>query len=114
MRACNAGARGRWPFFRADREGLRLGKDRPALVARVTAAGFVCKVVYTTAIQLPVHSSPAFVNFAVSQPPVAKFLASIGESRGHAEAALLAHAERALACVGAIQVAAAVVVATRV
>ena len=113
MRACNAGARGRLPFFRADREGLRLGKDRPALVARVTAAGFVCKVVYTTAIQLPVHSSPAFVNFAVSQPPVAKFLASIGESRGHAEAALLAHAERALA-VGAIQVAAAVVVATRV
>ncbi len=67
---------------------------------------------YNTAVQLPVHSGHAFLQFALSQPPVAKFLGSIGESRSDAEAALLAHAERAL-CVGAIQVAAAVVVATK-
>jgi len=96
-----------------DREGLRLGKDLPALRARVAAAGFAGSVVaWRTFASLPIHDPSAFLEFATSQPPIKKFLATL-EATGQcaeAEQALAAAAAEALAQ-GAIQIAVAVVVA---
>ena len=95
-----------------DREGLRLGKDLPALRARVEAAGFKEPVAWRTFATLPIHNVESFIEFARSQPPTKKFLGSLeaSEQCAAAEEALAAAAAKALSA-GAIQVAVAVVVA---
>jgi SAM-dependent methyltransferase len=94
-----------------DREGLRLGKDLPALRARIKSAGFRSAVAWRTFATLPVHDVEAFMVFATSQAPIHKFLEGLDEStRSAAEDSLRANAKAALEC-GAIQVAVAVVVA---
>lgn len=96
-----------------DREGLRIGRDLPALRERMKGAGFQGgAVAWRTFATLPIHDAEAFMEWAKTQPPTAKFLASLEESgrRVQAEDALAAAASEALST-GAIQVAVAVVVA---
>lgn len=94
-----------------DREGLRIGKDLPALKAKVLSVGFSSAVAWRTWVVLPLHDATAFMDFATSQPPVQKFLKTLDKSkRDEAIEALRAKGEAALE-VGAIQVAVAVVVA---
>jgi len=94
------------------REGPLIGKDLPALKARVAAAGFAGRVVaWQTWAALPVHDADEFVTYATTQPPIRKFLGGLdAEARAAAEAALRAGGAAALEN-GAIQVAMAVVVA---
>ena len=95
-----------------EREGVLIGKDLPALRARLRGAGFGGSVAaWHTWATLPVHDAAAFLAFATSQPPTAKLLAGLEPARrAEAEAALLAAGADALEH-GAIQVAMAVVVA---
>lgn len=95
-----------------DREGVVIGKDLPALRARLRGAGFAGRVVaWHTWATLPVHDADAFLAFATTQPPTHKFLLSLdAEARAAAEDALRKAGAAALEN-GAIQVAVAAVVA---
>jgi len=95
-----------------DREGILIGKDLPALRARLRNAGFAGSIVaWHTWATLPVHDADAFLAFATSQPPTQKLLASLdAESRTIAEKALHSAGAAALEK-GAIQVAVAAVLA---
>jgi SAM-dependent methyltransferase len=95
-----------------DREGILIGKDLPALRARLRNAGFEGSIVaWHTWATLPIHDADAFLVFATSQPPTQKLLASLdAETRAAAETALRSAGAAALEK-GAIQVAVAAVVA---
>ena len=95
-----------------DREGVKIGKDLPALKARVAAAGFEGgAVAFRTYATLPVHDVPTFLEFATQQPPTFKFLAGLEASQRDAAEKALAEAAAAALAAGAIQMAVAVVIA---
>ena len=103
------------PFGRpapADREGPLIGKDLPALKARVAAAGFAGRVVaWQTWAALPVHDADSFLAFATAPLGTKKFLDGLTpEARMEAEGSLRTAGAAALER-GAIQIPVAVVVA---
>lgn len=103
-----------------DREGLRLGKDLPALKAKVLEAGFSQVRAWRTWITVPLRAgdpgsagggSP-FVEWATSQGQVAKFLASLDEGARQQALEALKAAGEAPSEQGALYVAVAVAVAS--
>jgi len=96
-----------------DREGLRLGKDLPALRAKLEGMGFKEPVAWRTWVTLPIHDQDSFVKFATGQPPVAKFLSGLDEAKK--EEALKAIREKAATVLdtGAAQISVAAFVAKR-
>jgi len=95
----------------ADRDGLHLGKEPARLRARLVASGFSSAVAWRSWVTFPIHDAAAFLAFALGQPPVAKFLGGLEESRRQEAGAALEKAGREALEAGAIQVAVAVVVA---
>jgi SAM-dependent methyltransferase len=96
-----------------DREGLRIGRDLPALRQRVADAGFSggAAVAWRTFATLPIHDVESFISYAYGSPPIKLFLDGLDEpKRAAADRALREAAAAQLEC-GAIQVAVAVVVA---
>lgn len=94
-----------------EREGLRLGKDLPALRSRLEGAGFSRAVAWRTWATLPIHDVESFMLFATGQPPIQKFLGSLDQASHTAALEALRGAAGEALHNGAIQVAAAVVVA---
>lgn len=95
------------------REGLHIGKDLPELRAKLLSVGFKSAVAWRSWVVLPLHSDEEFLEFATSQPPIKKFLATLGdELKQQATEALKVAGQQALK-EGAIQVAVAVVVAKK-
>lgn len=96
-----------------EREGLHLGKDLQRVRAKLSDAGFQAPVAWNSWVTLPIHDGATFLQFALGQPPVRRFLEGLGEEhRGQAHEALRAAGERALES-GAIQVSVAAVVARK-
>ena len=104
------------------REGLHLGKDIAKLRARLIGAGFRSAVAWKSFVTLPIHTGEQFALWAIGQPPISKFMQKRAEmdvdasELKHKEMmqALAAVAERELnGEIGVIQIAVAVVVATK-
>jgi len=94
-----------------DKEGQHLGKDPPRLRAKLLESGFSQATAWKSWCTVPIYDAAGFLAFARGQPPVAKFLGSLEESRRQeAEAAIEAAAKQALET-GAIQIAVGAVVA---
>eukprot|EP00933_Yihiella_yeosuensis_P020057 TRINITY_DN16178_c0_g1_i1.p1 TRINITY_DN16178_c0_g1~~TRINITY_DN16178_c0_g1_i1.p1 ORF type:complete len:297 (-),score=70.74 TRINITY_DN16178_c0_g1_i1:78-968(-) len=102
-----------------DREGLHIGKDLPRLRAKMQQFGFKDVKAWRSWITIPLEieggetdGAESYVKWATSQGPIAKFIATLEEDkRAEAVAALEAAAAEPVQQ-GAVQVAAAVVVAT--
>lgn len=94
-----------------DREGLLLGKDLQKVRKKLLDAGFKSAVAWTTWVTLPIHDAPSFVEFALGQPLVRRFLDSLDDSERMAAHSALRDAGAKALEQGAIQVATAAVVA---
>jgi len=93
------------------REGLHIGKDLPALRAKLIEAGFSSAKAWRTWISIPVHSTEDYLQWVTTQPPVKKCFEGLSEEKKTEALKALEAAAKKPVDDGAIQAAVAVVVA---